>query len=122
MRSRIAACALVLTALAAGCSSPRPRVYQPPPLTPAEREEIQTRTLRGDYDAAFASLIAVLQDEQWDLQDIKKESGVIQALTKRRTDVVGPGEDWRADQDPKYRDTKKDPGDRSSTNGRAGRS
>jgi hypothetical protein len=109
MRRRIVLCALVFAGLAAGCSSPRPRVYQPPPLTPAEREEIQTRILRCDLDIAFASLIAVLQDEQWDLQDIKKESGVIQALTKRRTDVIGPGEDWRADQDPRYRDTKKAP-------------
>ncbi|HBA85072.1 MAG TPA: hypothetical protein DCZ95_13350 [Verrucomicrobia bacterium] len=82
-----------------GCASP-PIVYQPGPLTPAEREEIQARTLNASMDTAFAATIAVLQDEGWDLQEIRKDSGVIQAMTKRREAYWGPSDDWRYASDP----------------------
>lgn len=81
--------------LGAGCASRGPLVYQPAPLTAQEREELQTRTLAASLDTAFAATIAVLQDEEWDLQDIRKDSGVIQAVTKKRSDAIGPSDDWR---------------------------
>jgi predicted small lipoprotein YifL len=89
-----------------GCASRGPVVYQPPPLTAAEREEIQTRTFDADFAITFSAVIAVLQDNAWDLQDIQKESGVIMAYTKKRSDTVGPAEDWRLDQDAKKKKTK----------------
>jgi hypothetical protein len=87
------------TAWLTGCVS-EPIVYQPAPLTPAEREEIQTRTLNEGVDTVFAATIAVLQDEGWDLQDIRKDSGVIQSTTKRRDAYWGPSDDWRYASDP----------------------
>ena len=84
-----------------GCASRGPVVYQPPPLTAAEREEIQTRTFDADFALTFSAVIAVLQDNAWDLQDIQKDSGVIMAYTKKRSDTIGPAEDWRRDQDAK---------------------
>ncbi len=84
----------------AGCV-PQPVVYQPAPLTPEERGEIQTRVLNSDFDTVFAATIAVLQDEAWDLQDVKKDSGMIIGATKRRVESNGPSEDWRFPSDTK---------------------
>ena len=98
--------AMLAIAFLNGCASRGPVVYQPPPLTAAEREEIQTRTFDADFDLAFSAVIAVLQDNAWDLQDIQKESGVIMAYTKKRPDTVGPAEDWRRDQDAKKKKDK----------------
>jgi hypothetical protein len=78
-----------------GLYDPGPMVYQPAPLTPAEREEIQTKVLEAETALVFSSTLAVLQDAGWDIQTINKESGVIQAVTKKRTDALGPSEDWK---------------------------
>ena len=91
----------LLIALVSGCASRGPVVYQPPPLTAAEREEIQTRTPDAGFDIAFSAVLSVLQDDAWDLQDIKKESGVIMAFTKKRPDTIGPAEDWRRELEAK---------------------
>lgn len=89
-----------------GCASRGPIVYQPPPLTATEREEIQTRTFNADFDITFSAVIAVLQDNAWDLQDIQKESGVILAYTKKRSDTIGPAEDWRREHDVRKKKAK----------------
>jgi hypothetical protein len=89
--------AMLQIAFLSGCASRGPVVYQPPPLTAAEREEIQTRTFDADFALAFSAVIAVLQDNAWDLQDIQRESGVIMAYTRKRSDTIGPAEDWRRD-------------------------
>jgi len=85
---------LSLLVLQVGCRSGRVTMYPPAPLTPGEREEIQTRVFDGDFDNVFSSTIAVLQQEGWDIQDIKKDSGVMQALTPRRLDPLAPSEEW----------------------------
>ncbi len=103
---------LCASTLLSACASRGPVVYQPPPLTPAEREEIQTKTLNADPDLAYAAIIAVLQDEAWDLQDLAKESGVIQAYTKKRSDSIGPGEDWMREQQPQKGSSKPVAGNR----------
>ena len=92
-----------------GCASRGPIVYQPPPLTAAEREEIQTRTFDADFAIAFSAVIAVLQDNAWDLQDIQKDSGVIMAYTKKRSDTIGPSEDWHRDLEAKNKKKKAKP-------------
>jgi hypothetical protein len=97
-----------------GCASRGPVVYQPPPLTSAEREEIQTKILNADFNIAFSSVIAVLQDDAWDLREIGKETGVIQALTKKRPDTIGPAEDWRRDYESKKQKAKPNPDDDGS--------
>jgi len=89
-----------------GCASRGPVVYQPPPLTSTEREEIQTKILAADFNVAFSSVIAVLQDDAWDMQEIGKETGVIQAVTKKRPDTIGPAEDWRRDYESKKKKAK----------------
>lgn len=86
----------LLALLSVGCATRRPVVYKPAPLTAEERQEIQTRAMDADFDTVYAATIAVLQDEGWDIQDIQKDSGVIQALTKRRSSKLGPDDDWKA--------------------------
>jgi predicted small lipoprotein YifL len=86
----------LLAIFSAGCATRGPVVYKPAPLTAEERQEIQTRVIEADFDTVYAATIAVLQDEGWDIQDVKKESGVIQALTKRRQSKLGPDDDWKA--------------------------
>ncbi len=90
-----------LIAFLNACSTRGPIVYQPPPLTAAERAEIQTRVFDAEFPVAFSAVIAVLQDNAWDLQDIQRESGVIMAYTRKRSDTIGPSEDWRRDLDTK---------------------
>lgn len=85
----------VLAGLIAGCVSQKKVVYKPAPLTAEEREEVQMRVLDGDFETAFAATIAILQDKAWNLTEINKDSGVIQAETKRRRDDIGPSEDWQ---------------------------
>ena len=94
-------CVFLPLALLNGCASRGPSGYPPPPLTAAEREEIQTRWFDADFAITFAAVIAILQDSAWDLQDIQKESGVIMAYTKKRPDTLGPAEDWRRDLEAK---------------------
>lgn len=107
---------MLQTAFLSGCASRGPIVYQPPPLTAAEREEIQTRTFDADFDITFSAVIAILQDNAWDLQNIQKESGVIMAYTKKRSDTIGPAEDWRRDQNAKKKTKPKKNDDESIIN------
>ncbi|MBN1269974.1 MAG: hypothetical protein JXB04_10315 [Kiritimatiellae bacterium] len=93
--SRTSVLIAVLCAACSSCVSQKKVVYKPPPLTAEEREEVQMRILDGSFDAAFAATIAVLQDEAWNLTEVNKEGGVIQAETKRRRDDLGPGDDWQ---------------------------
>lgn len=94
---------VVLLALACGCATQKKVAYRPAPLTAAEREEIQIRVFEGDFDTAYSATIAVLQDKEWDLEEINKESGVIQAVTKKREDKLGPSEDWKRGKPRKHR-------------------
>ena len=105
-----------LIAFLNACSTRGPIVYQPPPLTAAEREEIQTRTFDTNFDTAFSAVIAVLQDNAWDIQDVQKDSGLIMAYTKKRPDTIGPSEDWRRDHDAKKRAKPRKEGDESIIN------
>ena len=107
---------LLQTSFFTGCASRGPIVYQPPPLTAAEREEIQTRTFDTNFDTAFSAVIAVLQDNAWDIQDVQKDSGLIMAYTKKRPDTIGPSEDWRRDHDAKKRAKSRKEGDESIIN------
>jgi hypothetical protein len=86
---------LAVTLLVAGCATQKKAVYKPAPLTAEEREELQMRILEGGFDAAFAATIAILQDEGWNLEQVNKESGIIQATTAKRDDTLGPADDWK---------------------------
>ncbi len=76
----------------------------PPPLSSQQRSAMQTKELKGGFPTVFAATISVLQDEGWQLDVIDRESGIIQASSLKRQDVIGPAEDWYIDQDEQYRD------------------
>jgi hypothetical protein len=91
---------LVLT----GCMGGAGSLIAPPPLSSQQRAAMQTKELQGDYRTAFAATISVLQDEGWQIDVVDRESGIIQASSLKRQDVIGPAEDWLAEQDKQYRD------------------
>jgi len=98
---------IVLTAgtvLIAGCATERGAVLPPPHLTTQQRAAMQTKEMQGTFDTGFNATISVLQDEGWQLDIVDKQSGVIQASSLKRQDIIGPGEDWRAEQDSDYRE------------------
>ena len=87
-----------------GCAMERGAVLPPPQLTIQQRAAMQTREMQGTFDTGFGATISVLQDEGWQLEVVDKTSGIIQARSLKRQDVIGPGEDWNAEQDPEYRE------------------
>jgi hypothetical protein len=64
---------------------------------------MQTKELEGDFDTGFAATISVLQDEGWQIEVVDKASGIIQAVSLKHQDIVGPNEDWYAENDAGYR-------------------
>ncbi len=81
--------------LLAGCKT-SPTYGPPPPLTAEEREEIQTRVFSSDVSTVFAATINTLQSQEWDIQEVGKDSGVILATSRKWDSRVGPSEDWTA--------------------------
>lgn len=104
---------LIGSSLTSGCGQGASRLQPPPPLSVQQRSAMQTKELEGDYDIGFAATISVLQDEGWQLEVVDKASGIIQAVSLKRQDIIGPNEDWYAENDAGYRDAKiKDAKDR----------
>lgn len=93
-------CAWSLT----GCFIKPGSMAPPPPLSSQQRAAMQTKELEGDFKTAFAATISVLQDEGWQIDVVDRESGIIQASSLKRQDIIGPGEDWYAEQDSAYRE------------------
>ena len=97
---------LVLTSisLASGCGQNKSRLQPPPPLSIQQRAAMQTKELEGDFDTGFAATISVMQDEGWQIEVVDKSSGIIQAVSLKHQDIIGPYEDWYAEKDASYRD------------------
>ena len=68
----------------------------PPPLSPMARAAMQTKELNGDFETAYRATISVLQDQGWQVEEVDKDSGLIQASSTRSRDVIGPEDDYRA--------------------------
>jgi hypothetical protein len=102
-RSRIGWIPLIALALA--CAS---APFTPPPrLSAAQREAIQTREFPGRFDTVFPAVLSVLQDEGWEITEVDRESGLIQASSLRRQSLFGPADDWRGENDPVVKETRK---------------
>lgn len=89
------------------CVRTKPQLIPPPLLSIQQRAAMQTKELGGDFDTAFSATISVLQDEGWQIEVVEKSSGIIQASSLKRQDMIGPEEDWYATNDPNYRDNMK---------------
>lgn len=86
----------------------RDRVTGPPPaLSAMQRAALQTRELEGDFDTAFAALVSVLQDEGWQIAEIDRASGLIQAESLRQQMLWGPDDDWRPPDDAYFVELRK---------------
>jgi len=106
MRTRYVAFPLSLVIVLGGClttSGPR----KPPALSALQREAMQTKEISGDFETVFASVLSVLQDDGWQITEIAKDSGVIQANSLKRQALVGPEDDWRSPQDPSLKSIEK---------------
>ncbi len=88
---------LPLVALALACASAPPA--PPSRLSAAQRESMQTREFPGEFETVFAAVLSVLQDEGWEITEVAKESGLIQASSLRRQSLFGPADDWRSPDD-----------------------
>jgi hypothetical protein len=95
---------LVSSTLAPGCAQRKSRLQPPPPLSIQQRAAMQTKELEGDFDTGFAATISVLQDEGWQIEVVDKASGIIQAVSLKHQDIIGPNQDWYAEKDAGYRD------------------
>ena len=89
--ARLAAHAILMLCLSGCQNGSRSSVV--PELSPRQRESMQTRILDAGYDVVYASVISILQDEGWRIEEVDKASGVIQASSLKYQDAVGPGED-----------------------------
>ena len=87
-----------------GCVRGKKRLVPPPLLSIQQRAAMQTKELEGNFDTAFSATISVLQDEGWQIEVVEKSSGIIQARSLKRQDMIGPKEDWYASNDSNYRD------------------
>lgn len=90
-----------------GCVTGKPPLIPPPLLSIQQRAAMQTKELDGNFDTAFSATISVLQDEGWQIEVVEKSSGIIQASSLKRQDMIGPQEDWYAANDLNYRDNMK---------------
>lgn len=89
---RAAACIVTMGALA-GCASSGANLDGPAPeLTPMQRAAIQTKEIAGDLDTVWNATISVLQDHGYQIDEVDKDGGVIQASSPRRQAAAGPGE------------------------------
>jgi len=95
---------LISMSFASGCGQGKSRLQPPPPLSVQQRAAMQTKELEGDFDTGFAATISVLQDEGWQIEVVDKASGIIQAVSLKHQDIIGPHEDWYAEKDVGYRD------------------
>ncbi len=95
---------LICISFAPNCAQRTSRLQPPPPLSIQQRAAMQTKELEGDFDTGFAATISVLQDEGWQIEVVDKASGIIQAVSLKRQDIIGPHEDWYAENDAGYRD------------------
>ena len=104
-RSQRAAFIALLAAAAAvwvaGCRTAGPS--PPPPLSAAQREAIQTREIKGDFETVFAAVLSVLQDEGWEIVEVDRASGLVQASSLRHQSLFGPADDWRSLSDPRVK-------------------
>jgi len=91
--------AAVLGGLLGACSSSGERM-PPPRLSDLQRASMQSRELPGHFDTAFSAALSVLQDEGWQLDEVGKDSGVIQASSLKWQGLIGPEDDWRDAGDP----------------------
>lgn len=84
-----------LIGLLAGCTMKYPlmKPREPAPLTPEERNAMQSHVYPAPLDTVFASTIAVLQDIGWNLGTVDKASGLIKATTARRQEALSPKEE-----------------------------
>ena len=85
------------------CVRSKGHLVPPPPLSIQQRAAMQTKELEGSFDIGFAATISVLQDEGWQIEVVDKASGIIQASSLKRQDMIGPAEDWYAENDADYR-------------------
>jgi len=95
---------IIITSLAPGCAQRKSRLQPPPSLSIQQRAAMQSKELEGDFDTGFAATISVLQDEGWQIEVVDKASGIIQAVSLKHQDIIGPHEDWYAEKDVGYRD------------------
>jgi len=98
---------LISISFAPGCAQRKSRLQPPPPLSIQQRAAMQTKELEGDFDTGFAATISVLQDEGWQIEVVDKASGIIQAVSLKHQDIIGPYEDWYAENDAGYRDDRR---------------
>jgi hypothetical protein len=85
-----------------GCAKTTASIPPYQPLSIQQRASMQTKELTGDFDTGFAATISVLQDEGWQIDVVDKDSGIIQASSLKRQDIIGPAEDWYAKNDSAY--------------------
>ena len=98
----VAATMVVLCA----CAKDRGARGGQPALEPLQRGPMQTREMQGDFDTAYAATLSVLQDHGWQLDTIDKASGIIQASSLKRQDLLGPQDDWRREDPDAFEDWK----------------
>ena len=95
---------LISVSFTPGCAQRKSRLQPTPPLSVQQRAAMQTKELEGDFDTGFAATISVLQDEGWQIEVVDKSSGIIQAVSLKHQDIIGPNEDWYAENDAGYRE------------------
>jgi len=95
---------LLIAGMLGACAGGKSRLARPQPLSTLQRAAMQTKELQGDFNTAFAATISVLQDEGWQIDVVDKPSGIIQASSLKRQDIIGPADDWQAERDAQYRD------------------
>lgn len=96
---------LFIIPLLSPCAQKKGRLTPPPALSIQQRAAMQTKELEGTFDVGFSATISVLQDEGWQIEVVDKASGIIQARSLKRQDIIGPREDWYAEHDAGYRNT-----------------
>jgi hypothetical protein len=104
MPIRLLCIILLIAGMFSACATGEGRRPGPQPLSTLQRAAMQTKELQGDFDTAFAATISVMQDEGWQIDVVDKQSGIIQASSLKRQDIIGPAEDWYAEHDARYRD------------------
>ena len=89
----------MVVGLLAGCATKHDSV-RPADLSAAQRAAMQTKEMPGHFDTAFAAALSVLQDEGWQVDEVDRASGIIQASSLKRQALFGPADDFRPPNDP----------------------
>ena len=92
LATRCLALSLVLAVpfVLAACAPSRSAAGGAAGLSPTQHAAMQTKELSGSFDNAFKATISVLQDHGWQIDEVERDSGLIQATSAHYQDVIGP--------------------------------